>query len=1056
MEERKFLVYKSSAGSGKTFTLVKEYLTMALASPGAFRKILAITFTNKAAGEMKDRVVRYLKDIRDNQPSDMKEGSRQMFRKLKESSGMEDDLLKERAGQVLNNIIHNYSDFAISTIDSFVHRLVRSFAFDLNLPVEFEVVLDGDELLGAVIEKLLSRVGSDPDMTEILVGFIESRAEEEGSWKIERDLMKASRSLFWENTEEHLQKLRELSSSDFRKIVKKINLETAAFENKMKALGNRALELIGENDLTISSFKYGTAGGIGKYFDKISRMDFTGDDPGVRARNAMVEDDWYSKTAEPSVKSAIDNVKARLADIYREIQACREKHEKRYRLLKLAGKNIYQIATLSEIEKIIDEFRQEDHIIHISEFNKRIARVVLEEPVPFIFERTGERFNHFLIDEFQDTSILQWQNLIPLIENSLSSGNLSMVVGDTKQAIYRFRSGEVEQFARLPALLDEVSGPVGDRQRVLEAHYRKENLAVNYRSSKDIVGFNNDFFSVVKDELDEGSRVYFEDVAQAWHQENTGYVKISFLEKEDYADNTIGSVFEEIRTLKGEGFRLRDIAVLCRSNDNASRIARHLLRNEIAVVSSESLLLSTSPEVNFLVSWLKYLQNPGPGIPMANILSYLVLNGKIPEADIRELMEISGRKRQGDQTDLTGLLESHGYGIAAGISGRSGIYDLVEQLVRVFGLHEATDPYVLFFLDTVLEQASAGLEDPGDFLDWLEVNYQKLSVVVPENIDAVRVMTIHKAKGLEFPVVIYPFADSAFKFTKEEIWVDPGVDLLPPLRALLLPIKKPLLETEYGHLHELERKKTVIDLLNILYVAFTRASERLYVMTKFPPDKQGPLASISSILRHYLKRKGIWNENLSLYEFGTRAERVTEERGFSAENRLEEFVSQNWKGKIVLSYNSPVVWDAQDPGARIAWGNTVHEVLSRITQHGETESVLEEMNASGTIGEREKAEIGRQISAIFENREVLDLFDGSWEAFTERELIDASGTSWRPDRILRKDGMVKIIDFKTGKRSGEHEKQLRHYASVLRGAGYDVAGLFLLYVSGTPELVKLN
>lgn len=1065
MGEKYFQVYKSSAGSGKTFTLVREYLTIALIKPNNFRHILAITFTNKAAGEMKERVVKYLKAIRDIPLAEMDKGTQEMTGQLAESTGLEPDDLRERASLVLNNIIHYYSDFAISTIDSFVNRLVRSFAFDLNLPLEFEVELNADELLSAVVEKLLTRVGKNPSLTSILVSFIESRAEEEGSWKIERDLSKASLTLLQEDSNEFISKLRKLTPEDFRNILNKINEEISRFEDRMETLGGEALRLMEENSLSVGDFKHGTQGGAGVFFRKIKNNQFDSTVPGKSLKKSIeVDDSWLAGKADKTAADAIESLKGKFRQLYDEIQGYRDKHEKKYRLFRLLRKYIYQVATLTSIEQVIDEFRKEDHIVHISEFNKRIASVVLEEPVPFIYERIGERYNHFLIDEFQDTSILQWQNLIPLLENGLSSGNMSLVVGDTKQAIYRFRSGEVEQFAKLPELVPGVKD-FTDRQRVLVTNYKEENLDTNYRSNKEIVEFNNDFFTTLSRELDEESREYYKEVVQKTNKKKEGYVRLQFFDAkniEEYHESTMDAVLAGIRELLERNYSLSDIAILFRGNDKASRTARHLLVNGIPVVSSESLLLASSPEVNFLVSWLKYLRNPDQGISMANILSYLSTAGKLENIDLHELFSNSGSGVEEKGQDLLYYLEEKGFKLTRGLRRQSGLYDLAEEIIRVFGLDDKVDPYILFFMDTLLEQSSKGRGDLGEFLDWLDDHYDKLSVVVPENVDAVRVMTIHKAKGLEFPVVLLPFADSdTKKLTKDMLWTGISNKKLHPMVAGLLPAKKELKDAGYTEMYEQEKRKSTIDLLNLVYVAFTRPSERLYVYSRKPTVKSNPLFSIPSMLKHYLTQKNAWDEAKDLFEFGSgqdkaparKDDRPDHEQGVS---RINAMISNSWKGRLLLSYNSPAVWDAGKPSEIVSWGNLVHYILSKITDRTDTEWVLEELMSSGTVTDKEKEELDELLASIFENEEIAALFDNEWEVFTERELIGANGKSRRPDRILRKDGFVKIIDFKTGKRSPVHADQLMEYAGILKEAGYKVKDLFLLYLSGQPELVRLN
>ncbi|MCD4746178.1 MAG: UvrD-helicase domain-containing protein, partial [Bacteroidales bacterium] len=610
-------VYKSSAGSGKTFTLVKEYLKIVLSEPDKFRNILAITFTNKAANEMKERIISYLEELSINNSDS--NTIKYLLPDLIKETGLEHIIISQRAEKVLELILHNYSDFAISTIDSFVHKIIRTFARDLHIPLNFEVELDTDDLISKSTDLLISNVGNDEKLTKTLIRFIETKTDNEQSWHIENDIQQFAKSLLNEDGYIYIEKLRKLSLDDFSGINRKINEVIKKFENNLKDIAISANNLIKEKNIPHSAFYQGRSG-INKYFEYIVNNRFDKLEPNSHVNKTIEEDKWYGGKADYTEKQAIDSIKTNLIECFHNIQDILAEHYEQYIVFKLLNRNIYPIAVLNEIEKVINEIKAQNNIVHISEFNKKIADIVLNEPVPFIYERLGEKYKYFLIDEFQDTSVLQWQNLLPLIDNSLAENNFNMIVGDGKQAIYRWRNGEVEQLAKLPEIFKKNDNPfINEREQNLIRNYKSKNLNSNYRSEAEIVNFNNKFFSEIVNIIPETYRTIYDNQKQEFDVENKGgMVQIEFIDKNiteiPYDELNFIKIKETIEDLVRDNFFWKDIAILCRNNKNASKIARYLLMNEIDVISSESLLLSSSPEVNFIVAMIRFIFDPSDDI----------------------------------------------------------------------------------------------------------------------------------------------------------------------------------------------------------------------------------------------------------------------------------------------------------------------------------------------------------------------------------------------------------------------------------------------------------
>jgi hypothetical protein len=650
----------------------------------------------------------------------------------------------------------------------------------------------------------------------------------------------------------------------------------------------------------------------------------------------------------------------------------------------------------------------------------------------------GEKYHHILIDEFQDTSVLQWMNFIPLIENALAGGFFNLVVGDGKQAIYRWRSGDVEQFNALPAIPgSELNHVLSQREQVLTRHFEKVNLEQNFRSKTEIVGFNNRFFRVIADRvLTGGKEKIFAGLEQLSDSDNTGgYISLEFLDREEeevelnYEDVTRSRILAIIREAELEKFRLRDMAILCRSNKNASAIARFLLEQGVDVVSSESLLIANSPKVRFVIAFLRFLFEPRNDIVIAEIRMYLT------QTCTKDL-----NNWQSMYDDLVLL----------------PVYDLCEELIRKFNLNMKPDIYLQFFLDAVLKFSVKISTAAVEFIDWWEKNRNKLSIIVPEGVDAVRVMTIHKAKGLQFPMVILPFAQESRKNTKTYIWVDLDNTIAPGLETAILRSDKEMESTVYRPLFIDERQKSMLDLVNVLYVAMTRPEERLYILTKFPPKKKVEPDSLPSFFDFYLKNEGIWVEEQWLYAFGTKVPYVPKAlSGELVTIQPENVISSDWRQKIEIRLRAPLMWDMDQPTMKSQWGNRIHTLLSWIKTGKDVSMALEKGTLTGLIehGERDKME--KILLSVINNPQLERFFSDEVKVKTEAEILVPEGSFYRPDRVVFDGDSVTILDYKSGKRKESHADQLITYASYIAEMGCSQINRTLVYLDPEVQVVHV-
>jgi len=1054
-----FSVYKSSAGSGKTYTLVKEYLGLVLVNPYQFKSILAITFTNKAAAEMKQRVLHTLRLLSDylHLTAEEKKPIVHLLSDLILKTGLKESEIITNATLTLSLILHNFSNFSVGTIDSFVHRIVRTFAHDLKLPLNFNVEMDGETLISQAVDLLIDRMGSDELLTGFLFDFAKSKIDSDKSWHIENDLKKFAKILLEEDSQLKIEKIKTLELADFKNILSQLSHLIKAFDQKGTAIGNEVWQKIKENNISHAAFYQGDKG-YGKYFEKLSQGNISY--PNNYVKKTIDEDKWVSGKATTEDKGKIDQLKAFFIDQYQKINIVLESDFESYILRNSMLKNLYSLGLLNEIEKIMDEMRENENVLHISEFNKRISDIVINEPIPFIYERLGERFKHFLLDEFQDTSILQWQNLLPLLDNSLAENNFNMIVGDGKQAIYRFRGGEVEQFAFLPKIYKKADNEIiNERENTLIRNFDPQFLQSNYRSKAEIVDFNNQFFRFVSAQLADNLKIIYENMEQKFIPENNeGYIQIDFFnketDKEQYQLDTFNSIISTINNLLTDGYHWSDITILCRNNNQANKIACFLSDQNIDVISSESLLLNASPQVRLMIALLKLLCNSNDLISKTQVIQFLIASGYIQEDLFQDILRNTIQNDNNYNKKFDFFLNSFAFEFNSKYLLKLPLYELCETLIRIFRLNQTNNPYLQFFLDSILNFSVKKTANIVDFLSWWEEQKGKISLKTASGINAVTIMTVHKSKGLEFRVVIYPFAEDKQRNTKDTLWIDVEDKELPLLTTALIGLNKQLEDTRFVESYKEETEKSKLDLINLLYVALTRPSERLFIITKLPLEKQETAGlSLPVLLKGYLQHIQLWEEGKTKYSIGKTSKTQTKSSS-KTDNMLfmEDFYSFDWQKRIIVSNLAPDNWNTGDPDGSRRFGNFIHLVLSKIKNQNEIDNQTEELYTKGLISLKEKNDLLKLLNKLWLLNDVKHLFENTFVAKNEAEILLSNGKTIRPDRLLFKDDSTCIIDYKTGKPEDSHRKQLDHYQTVLTEMGYLTIKKILIYINDKVEV----
>lgn len=1064
MYKGSFQVYKSSAGSGKTYTLVKEYLKIVLPQPEKMRHILAITFTNAAAAEMKSRILEELGNLSSlaNNAGNTKARNllNQILAEYKDEGTIHprENQLIANAGDILTNILHNYSEFSVSTIDSFVHRIVRTFAFDLRIPVNFEIELDAESLLNKAVDMLISRAGSDPKLTELLIRFILNQADEDKDLRIETSIGNLAKTLMDEDSTPFIEKLKDLSLDEFLVIQHDISAKIKVFENHAKKKASEAMALIQSYQLTQEAFYYGSKG-IFSYLLKLSEGDISGSiAPNSYVKKTLEDDKWYGGKLDDITKSSIDSIKIQLQGICEEIMGQSGQYLANYQLLKAVSQNLFPLGVLNEVQRVLEEIKAENVLLHISDFNRKISAIVAEQPVPFIYERIGERYQHYMIDEFQDTSILQWQNLLPLVENGLSTGNLSLVVGDGKQAIYRWRNGDVEQFIRLPELPKGIHSINRDQwQATLERNHQPRTLGTNFRSRQVIVDFNNRFFEMAKDSLSqEMQRIYLGQKQDFRKDAIGGYVEIAFLEKEadqDYFDLTLEKIGETIQRLREAGHPFSDVTILCRSNPKGSLVARYLLRNQVPVISSESLLLNQSEEVIFFTAILKLLINRHDAVAAAEMLEYLLSNQWISTAgNLHEALQAvglfpapSGSGSIDWHQPIETLLAQNKVSFRFSDLNYLNLYDICENITRCFFSRKEPNPFVTFFMDAVFEYSGKNSLAIADFLQWWEESGKKYSLVVPQGLNAVQVMTIHKAKGLQFPVVIFAFADMGIKATKEGQWIEPEHPDLKDLKAVWLKISKSgLANTPFQNLYQEEMERSAIDMLNMAYVAMTRPKDKLFIITKVPSQKTNDRHPLQQLLADFLKENQMWAEGQTGFVMGKFENNEAALIVYETEVFYSRLLSRSWTAALRMRSIQ------QERGVASAGqrerGKLLHRAMEQILTTAHIGPVLARMRAEGEIDQAIEMEWKERISEMLSLEKLAPCFEPEAKVKAEAGLFDENGNFYRPDRVVLLKDRTVVIDYKTGKEYPSHREQIETYGKLLESMGYPAVEKMLLYL----------
>lgn len=1007
-----FRVMRASAGSGKTYSLVKEYLKLALkfGSADYYKHILAITFTNAAAAEMKERVLQRLKEL-----SESADSSIALKIDLVQELEISPDEVVSRSAAIFRSVLHNYSQLSIQTIDAFTHRLIRTFARELRLNQDFEVEMDTDRFVELLADKCLDNIGQEKQLTSYLQSIAIENLENEKGWNLRKDLIKIAKKLLSEDTATALEKLEQLKLDDFKKIRSSMIAKQNIFEKSIQYEIEAIQRILAESGLEVSDFAYENKSGI----SGILKSDSYSVYPKRRFLNMIEGKDWYPQKAAPELKARIDAIKEELLirmntilDIYNS-PAYSE-----YLMQSKILEKLHLVGLLNSLNETAKQLKEEKNILLISDFHQLVNEVIKDSPAPFIYERIGNRYKHILIDEFQDTSSMQWSNAVPLIQNSLSENNMNLLVGDAKQAIYRWRGGRVEQFVNLPEV--KINTEFVENYSFFKSHFKENILEYNYRSSRAVIDFNNMFYEHLAPLLGENNSVY-----ASLHQEKVrdkeGYVKIAIIEQAKKSDESeehveiLETILECIEDALKDGYRPCDIAILTRRGEKDSGQIASFLLGKYKVTTKESFLLTQSPSVRAIMAYLSYQSNPQKHASAIDLVQALQeINSQISlENFVSNNVHREGR-------ELTIRLEDYLIQYYPNESEpASSVYSMTMNVIRRF--HLKMDGYVECLLDHVRDKTIVQNKPLPLFIHWWIEKKEELYIASTPDKDAISIMTIHKSKGLQFPVVIYPRFST--KDMGSSIWISTDE------KEVGLPVA--LVSTNYEETKEnniqlsdeiyKEVEKHKLDDLNICYVATTRAEDRLYLLLEKAQNTPWLTKEICTVLDTSFKG----------YKVGEHWAIGKEEKAtLKNSEEIVETVHSLPSERNKLRLRAVNVYD--NFSEELQRGNLIHQILAEVKDVDSIPHAISTIATQKSLTEDEQNTLQREISEIVNHTELKKWFEKDNAVIAEKELMTKDGQVLRPDRIVIHPEVVSVIDYKTGDPLAMHKRQVQVYIQHLK------------------------
>ena len=1064
-------VYKASAGSGKTFTLATEYIRLLVENPLSYRSILAVTFTNKATEEMKMRILSQLYGIWKQLPD-----SDSYLEAIRKKTGFEPSFISERAGIALANLLHNYNNFRVETIDTFFQSVLRNMARELDLTTNLRIGLNDYQVEELAVDQLIADLSTTDVMLEWILKYIMENISEDKAWNIISQIKNFGHTIFRDDYKAVSRELEQKMQEEgfFDDYTRRLRELRQMAEEHMKEIAESFFDTLDGEGLSIDDLA-NKSRGIAGFFLKLQKGVFDPSIENASVANCLSNPEKWCAKSHPRRDLILSLAETTLGDILRYAVEERPRQWKLYKSADLTLRHLNQLRLLSSIEQKVHELNATANRFLLSDTQQLLHSLIGESDSPFIFEKIGTQLEHVMIDEFQDTSTVQWQNFRVLLAEAMSHEDTSnLIVGDVKQSIYRWRSGDWR-------LLNDIS------QQFREEQIETLPLKTNYRSDRRVITFNNVFFrhaaqleyedqkELNSTEAEQLQRAYA-DVEQLIpdHREDSGYVDIRLLPADDYQEQMLQRLVDTIGNLIAQGVPQQDIAILVRTNAYIPLIAHHFMQQmpEVTIVSDEAFRLDASDAVCLLIGAMRLLIHPDDLLTKAALVKRYQCDVLGHSDDDHSLLL--------SPDNLDNLLPDTYIGHFSELLSLP-LYDLAEQLFASFELHRLEDQsaYVSAFYDRLSDFVSENATDISAFLlEWDESLCSK--TIQSDETEGVRIFSIHKSKGLEYDHVVCPFCDWQLeKQSGNILWCSPTE---PPFSDLpIAPVdysQKQMMGTIYeaDYLHE--HLQNTVDNLNLLYVAFTRARKSLHVIGR-RGAKNSRAALIEQCLPLIVKDESLQSATLEgqesedgvlTFTYGTPAP-VNSPLG-SAASLCEELSSnpflqpseplsvsvQTFSNKVEFrqSNRSQQFVEGDDEENRqrhqyIQTGSILHEIFSTIRTVDDIPDTLQQLQFEGVLyDEQISAEhISNLLKKRLEHPRVRDWFSKRWTLFNECTILsieDGQVKERRPDRVMNDGEEWVVVDFKFGAPKPEYHDQVREYMQLLASMGHDHITGYLWYV----------
>ncbi|MDX8339975.1 UvrD-helicase domain-containing protein [Draconibacterium sp. IB214405] len=1079
-------VYKASAGSGKTFQLVVEYLKIILNNPYNYKHILAVTFTNKATNEMKSRILEQLHLLATEKDS-------AYIKPLQEGNKYTEQFIRQRAKEVLKNILHDYNRFSINTIDSFTQKVIKAFNRELGISPNFTVELDNDILLQEAADRLLARINEDKNLLQWLRDFSKEKIEANRSQRIDDDIKNLGKELFKESfqvffPDEGESVYNRQNLNDFGKELRQI---IRSYEKGLKEKAQAIFTDIAVNGFSVDDFSYKKSGVAG-YIQAVANGEIK--EPGARVLTASENTEkWYAAKHKQAaelynlVENKLRPALSALIDFY-------ESNSTQYNTAQAVLRQLRMLGILSDLKEEIAAIQQEKGALQLSDSNLLLSKIIGQSDSPFVYEKIGNYYKHFMLDEFQDTSGLQWRNFKPLLDNSLAEGNANLIVGDVKQSIYRWRNSD---WSILAEQLDAEFSPAQKQDFTLEK---------NWRSDENIIAFNNAIFGELKSAFENylignltDNEAYiqkFDHIYSSYKQdpgktskEPSGFVQVNFLPEDDFEETSTERLVEQVKHLQDEGIKAKDIAILIRKNKEGGPIIEAFLaaaklpenkKYNLSVLSNESLFLFASKAVLFVINTIELLIDPENKITQATLLnlwqSWLkpglkTMGISVQSNNGQSLLDFNDYSDWNLQPGFDEEFHAELHEKLEQVKHKVLLTSLDETITHIcslFGLFNFKSelPFLQTLIDKAGELKSSLSNDLSNLIYWWNEKGSNTSVNVNEELNSIRLMTVHKSKGLEFKAVLLPYLDWKTSWsgnTSPLLWCKP---LSEPFNKFpLLPIQagKQMELSEFAPVYYQEKMNYYIDTLNLIYVAFTRAESVL--MANCPEPKESRNNSGSGKPIHYLLHKALinqcyqdnfsdcMNEEQNQFEFGN----ITIDASDKDEESsvfLEKYCFNDISDKISLRLNSDdFLIENKEHHSEKNTGKIIHDILAKIVVADDAEAACLQALHDGKLSKEEFNEISESLQQNLELPEVKSWFDGSYQVLNERDLL-SSDKLLRPDRIMFSGDEAIVVDYKTGEKHQKYIYQVKEYAKVLTQSGIKNVSGYLWYLN-TGEIEQV-